>query len=421
MTSEICVMNRLAVVLAADSATTVSHPTDRGTEQRYFKGANKIFQLSHHHPVGLMIYDSANILSVPWEIVVKEFRNELGDKSFNSLTDYADEFFSFLAGNSRLFPEKIEKQRFLEAARLNSIKILMDQDEEIPKEEREAAANEALRAVVNSAREKPLANGLSNDLLSETIARCSEELIDMNSDWIERLGLIGPTDLAALAEYGIAEVFRDPGSELGTTGLVFAGFGDHDIFPVMARYLSQGIVVGHHVAAQMERIEIDHDRPASLNAFAQTSMSDTFSLGVSFDIYSSMLGAVRSGLRQFAEDLLAECGLNGERPERLEEIVESARKVISERVLEEAQEEHAMPMRRVLSVLPIDEMAELAETLINLQSLKEKVTKPSETVGGPIDVAVITRNEGLVWLRRKHFFDAAINSRFMHRQKSLYQ
>ena len=40
-------------------------------------------------------------------------------------------------------------------------------------------------------------------------------------------------------------------------------------------------------------------------------------------------------------------------------------------------------------------MAEFAETLINLQSLKEKVTKPSQTVGGPIDVAVITKSEGL--------------------------
>ena len=55
MTSEVCLMNRLAVVLAADSATTVTQWTERGPEERYFKGANKIFQLSDHHPVGLMI------------------------------------------------------------------------------------------------------------------------------------------------------------------------------------------------------------------------------------------------------------------------------------------------------------------------------------------------------------------------------
>jgi hypothetical protein len=64
-------------------------------------------------------------------------------------------------------------------------------------------------------------------------------------------------------------------------------------------------------------------------------------------------------------------------------------------------------------------MAGLAETLISLQSLKEKLTKPSETVGGPIDVAVITRNEGLVWIKRKHFFDPKLNSRYIANRNGL--
>lgn len=75
-----------------------------------------------------------------------------------------------------------------------------------------------------------------------------------------------------------------------------------------------------------------------------------------------------------------------------------------------------MPLRRVVGVLPLDEMSTLAETLINLQSLKEKVTKPSETVGGPVDVAAITRAEGLVWVKRKHYFNPEINSRYFERR-----
>src|SRR5262249_45112835 len=55
MTCEICVINRHAAVLAADSASTVSRWVDDKLETRYFKGANKIFQLSHHQPVGVMI------------------------------------------------------------------------------------------------------------------------------------------------------------------------------------------------------------------------------------------------------------------------------------------------------------------------------------------------------------------------------
>ena len=49
------------------------------------------------------------------------------------------------------------------------------------------------------------------------------------------------------------------------------------------------------------------------------------------------------------------------------------------------------------------------------------VTKPSETVGGPVDVAVITKNEGLVWIKRKLFFDPGLNSRYLQRQAGLYK
>ena len=112
MTAEVCLINRLAVVLAADSATTVTEWTGQGQEERYFKGANKIFQLSDHHPVGLMIYNSADIMKVPWELVAKAFRNKLQKKSFNTLPEYAGEFFDFLEGDTQLFPSTMQKRAF---------------------------------------------------------------------------------------------------------------------------------------------------------------------------------------------------------------------------------------------------------------------------------------------------------------------
>jgi hypothetical protein len=75
----------------------------------------------------------------------------------------------------------------------------------------------------------------------------------------------------------------------------------------------------------------------------------------------------------------------------------------------------------VLGDLPVEEMAELAETLVNLQSLKEKVTKPSASVGGPVDVAIITKSEGLVWTKRKLFFDPELNPRYHLRQQARHQ
>jgi hypothetical protein len=84
-------------------------------------------------------------------------------------------------------------------------------------------------------------------------------------------------------------------------------------------------------------------------------------------------------------------------------------------------EKHNKPLRRVIGSLPIDEMASLAETLVMLESLKEKVTRPSESISGPIDVAIITRHEGFIWAKRKLYFDPKLNSRFFIRQHGEYE
>jgi hypothetical protein len=81
---------------------------------------------------------------------------------------------------------------------------------------------------------------------------------------------------------------------------------------------------------------------------------------------------------------------------------------------------HFRPLQEVVASLPVDEMAELAETLVSLQSLKEKVTSPTESVGGPVDVAIVTKHEGLIWINRKHYFDPEKNPRYFMRQKLQY-
>ena len=59
-----------------------------------------------------------------------------------------------------------------------------------------------------------------------------------------------------------------------------------------------------------------------------------------------------------------------------------------------------------------DELGVMAETLVNLVSFRKRVTLTSETVGGPIDVAVITKGDGFIWMKRKHYFDPALNHHF---------
>ena len=54
----------------------------------------------------------------------------------------------------------------------------------------------------------------------------------------------------------------------------------------------------------------------------------------------------------------------------------------------------------------------MAESLVNLTSFKRHVSSEAETVGGPTDVAVITKGDGFIWIKRKHYFKADLNAHF---------
>ena len=63
------------------------------------------------------------------------------------------------------------------------------------------------------------------------------------------------------------------------------------------------------------------------------------------------------------------------------------------------------------------ELAEVAHSLVELTSRKRRYSTEVETVGGPIDVAVLTSNEGFIWVRRKHYFDAELNPSYFAKLK----
>lgn len=90
MTALVAVLNKHAAAIAADSAVTM------GNTHKVVNSANKIFTLSKYHPVAVMTYSNAAFMGVPWDIIIKEYRKELGEKAFPFLKDYVDDFICFL-------------------------------------------------------------------------------------------------------------------------------------------------------------------------------------------------------------------------------------------------------------------------------------------------------------------------------------
>ena len=85
---------------------------DGKRKERYFKGANKIFNLSVSHPVGLMIYASGSLQGMPWEVAVKAYRDARGVKGLDNLADYPKDFFKYL-GSKALFSAKDQERHMV--------------------------------------------------------------------------------------------------------------------------------------------------------------------------------------------------------------------------------------------------------------------------------------------------------------------
>lgn len=97
--------------------------------------------------------------------------------------------------------------------------------------------------------------------------------------------------------------------------------------------------------------------------------------------------------------------MDGLHPEAVELFQEQMRDLL--------EKQHSGPIMSVVGVLPKEELAEMAEALVNLTSLKRRVTSEDETVGGPVAVAVISKGDGLIWIKRKHYFAPELNHRFL--------
>ncbi len=79
---------------------------------------------------------------------------------------------------------------------------------------------------------------------------------------------------------------------------------------------------------------------------------------------------------------------------------------------------HIEPILTTVSILPKNELGEMAEALVNLTSLKRRVTTDKETVGGPTDVALISKGDGFIWIKRKHYFEPELNPDFFAKKNA---
>lgn len=407
MTTEVIVANRHAVAMAADSALTVG-------KDRVWKTANKLFSLGPVNDIGVMMNGSGDYLGVSWEVVVKLFRSNLGDKKCATVKDCADKFFEFLRSGVFSNPEQ-------EMASVASVFVeqIIDIKAEISYQSKVEFRSEVVR----------VCNDLHSRLTHNVRKHSDVTLKEFSDDWRDII--------VSLAKDIFGEVItKKVGDSLVRTlhatathcthseyasGIVFAGFGENELFPSMIEFVVDGSC-GDLLRCWTDKVRDlnDSDSGSSYIApFGQRDVVFSFMEGITLEAFAMLDEAIPEMLAARSEDLIKSY------VPPADQIVETElQKKSNARAFQVFRESFdsfrknsiTKPVTKILGTLPKEELAEMARALVEVTSLRRRVDSRLETVGGPVDVAVISKGDGFIWLSRKNYFSIESNRDFLYRR-----
>ncbi|MEJ2816403.1 hypothetical protein [Caulobacter sp. CCG-8] len=422
MTAEIAILNRSAVALAADSAGTIG----QGGSAKIYNGFNKIFELSEHEPIGIMIYGNLDYMGLPLEALIKRYRKRLGRKSFPHVKDYLKDFVKFLSlevpanSNEQLKNEfNILYQYFGYIFRRVEEKIFSD----IKSRGKylESKINESIKTIVDAEliarKSEPTIKGFFSKL-PKGASTAWQPLVESALGAHFSSYKLNKANRTALVTCGLLSLQKGPLS--GTrTGIVVTGFGKDEYCPSLEAIEIDGMVFGRLKSVTLKQIDIDRGGPvAEMIGFAQDDMVSTFLNGVDprYEQYvDESLGQL------FAEIVEKATGASGGTAPTAPALTlvhgffDHVRTQLATKLLEYRNKTFMTPIVEMIRFMPTQELATLAASMIEITSLKRRVTRDRETVGGEIDVAVISKAEGFVWIKRKHYFPPDLNPRFFKR------
>ena len=411
MTSIVGVLNKRAVAIAADSAVTV------GDTHKVMNTGNKIFSMSKYAPVGIAIYGSASMMDTPWEVIIKCYRREIKTKKFQYLREYVDDFMNFLRKHQ--FFASVEVQRRNLTFQIFSF---LNVCEEKAKKRANYTTNPT-QAVLDELNDCKTANMASADIYAEFQGYDYAEFLLYARNEIQNV--LGQSKTPNLAQHfnefaesyfyymRVASIDKS-----GDTGLVFVGYGEEEIYPCLYNIVTT-LYFDHKLQYRYgEQVEIRNELPsASIVPFAQVEATQTVIRGINPSFYNIISNNLNTALTAFrtASSSLARQQNAQALAAQIDSIdVSALTQAFTTSARNEFFEKYSRPLVNTISLLSISDMANVAESLVALTSLVNRMSPREESVGGPVDVAVISKGDGFIWIKRKHYFSHDLNSQFFN-------
>ena len=396
MTAIIGVMNKHAIAIAADSAVTL------GGGRKVLNSANKLFSLSKHHPMAVAIYGNAELVGTPWEIIIKEYRKNLKDSSFPTVKEYVDNFFEFIKNKKYYCFDNNEALNYLKQYIIGFCNIL----------KQNVTPAQLTQVFVNICKnvDTDYLEGFSDSTINFLNNNVSNEL----DACVQGLISSGLTLNKSEAKDLLLNLLTKGVLPTLSSGLVFTGYGENEIYPSIYSCEIGCIINGVLAVRHQQPVQINNANNASICPFAQTDVMQTILSGISPQVQSIYADSLAKTIQSFTIQLAN--AINTKDSQLAQQIRGISVDPFIQTFInlsQQAQANHyTAPFVNSVASLEKEDLSDFAESLITLTSLKRKVSPDQETVGGPVDVMVISKGDGIIWMKRKHYFDAGKNHHF---------
>lgn len=406
MTSQIVLMNKLGLAVASDSSLTMTI----GDNRRTYASAEKIFPLGSNHKVAILLSGVTEFMQHPYEVLLIEWNKSL-QKSYSTLEEYTESFCSWIAHRQDLFPEESQAEfleqfltEYLMKIRSKILKFLRTEnilESEWKTEKILDQVNQILDQDIDYLDSLSDLEGINEKWAEnrfQSLSSVSQRSIDYVFDDV-------PRDEASDSKYEIIIkqlLYKKMYSENFDARLAFVGYGDQSIYPKHVWIDFQG-VVGDKPRFVKDSSEITPDLRSSLKSHSQAEAIHTF-FRAYHPSFSDLAVNYQAESLELIESKLIE-NLGEEVFQQLQPEFEQIRQERESGLLEEflmaSERDFVEPFVSTLSGLPSTSLGKMAENLIELQILRQTSHAIQDTVGGPVDVAVITLDKGFQWFRHK--------------------
>ena len=419
MTAVVGIMNKRGVAIAADSAVTMV----RHNERKIANTANKMLRLSSAQPVSIMITGNATFLGTPWDVIIRRYRQKRGHLSLPTVEAVVNDFLAYIPTEKQVFDPGIQEsyvyyifnQLFDQIEPEYPFDIETDDDDNITNlDEIVEEYQDQISMLLNRWNDGKIEPAFK-DYSFERFLEYTSEIWNIFVE--KRINPFLCDYPEALFDYlredflELAYIYLIHQCDLEEALLVFSGFGADEEYPsLIAVRVNEGF--DSHICYRIGKDDIVHitdQNETAICPFAQTDIMDALLTGIHPSLKNEALERNSVYLDNYRDQVSDYLYANDEITDELEEAINQVKSNDLSADFQSFEEQRELDSKqswlKALKNYDLQNMARLAENLVAITGFERHMTFQQEGVGGPIDLAVITKNDGFIWLNRKSWYN----------------